>query len=272
MMDISQERIPSIRPLNNYVLVEPIVRTDEVEYKTLKLYFDNRFDRAQYQPVVCRVMACCKHIIYDPVKIRKSTPVIDQITKQKRTDVSWEPRYPNTMPWKTKKKVKYDDICWINYYPIVRAEDEHDETVIVYSGKKKYYLIHYSEIYCVKRKDDVIMLNGWILVQPIKSEKILREESLKKLGIVFPTQPKEQSLDKYGIVKYIGEPIEEYEDEYFCGGDDDLVQVGDTVRFAMEYNRRLEQSPVFRWFSGDELIVTRRRNLLGICQMAKVMS
>ena len=91
-MIIPPERIHGLRPVNNYVIVEPIVRTDEINYKTLKLWFDNTVHREQYQPVVCRVISIARKIIYDPVKVQKI---------ESDGSMSWVPRYENTMPWKT---------------------------------------------------------------------------------------------------------------------------------------------------------------------------
>jgi len=255
-MRVEPEYIQNIRPFANYVLVEPIVKTDEIEFGKLKLMFDNAFHREKYQPIVCRVVSIAKKLIYDPTKIP---------TVERDGSSSWRPRYENTMPWKIEKQVKCEDVVWINYYPIVRAEDENDETVIVYSGDKKYYFIHYEDIYCVKRKNDVIMVNGYILVTPIPAEENKTVENLKKAGLFIPTET--QTIDKYGIVAKIGIPVEEYEDGELCGEDSDFIQEGDCVRFAMDFNRHLETSDLHKWFDGKDYIVSRRRNLLGICKM-----
>ena len=251
-------------PVNNYVLVEPIVKTDEIQYKSLNLKLDRRFDRSSYQPTVCRVVSVCKNLIYNPTKIKKANVVIDDVTRKPVVETSWEPQYENTMPWKTRKEIKCGDIVWVNYYPIVRAEDEQDDSVIIQNADMKCYLIHYSDIYCAKRADKIIMLNGYIMIEPVLPETNQREENLKKLGLWIPEQKKEETPDKYGIVRHIGYPCDEYEDGELCGEDDDFIQVGDTVRLSMQFNRRLEQSPLFRWFDGKEYIISRRRNLLAV--------
>jgi co-chaperonin GroES (HSP10) len=111
------------------------------------------------------------------------------------------------------------------------------------------------------------MLNGWVLCEPLPSEEEQVYESAKKSGLWVPEQ--KQVTDRYGIIRYLGEPCMEYEDGKECGEDSDYYQVGDSVMFSMDYNRRLEQSELHKWFDGKTYIVTRRRNLLGIVEFEK---
>lgn len=265
-MKIPDNSILFIRPVNNYVIVEPIVRTDEIVYKSLKLYFDNTMHREKHVPVVCQVVSVCSKLIYDPELIPHEKTVFDPAKRKWHTDVSWDQRCPESMPWKTEKLVKRGDLVWVNYYPIIRAMDDNDGTKIIYSDDKKYFMVHYSDIYCIKRKKEVIMLNGYCLVEPLEDEDTETMTRLKKLGLVPPVEEKDRP-DRFGIIRYMGKPNETYEDSVELGEDCDIFRINDVVRFQRDYNRHLEQSDHHHWFDGKTYICVQRRYLAAIVKL-----
>jgi hypothetical protein len=267
-MRIAPELLDCIKPAANYVILEPIVKPDEIQYKSISLYLDTSFERTKYMPVVCRVVAICKNLVYDVRKVYKTNIAYDEVKKEYVRESEWVPKFPNTMPWDVRKQVKHDDIVFVNYYPLVRAFDANDPEVLIYSGDKTYFMLHYSDLYCVKNEDDVTMLNGFILLEPLPEEEDRRVSELKKLGLWLPE--KENERDRYAIIRYLGEPCMAYEDEKECGCDDDYYQLNDTVMMAMEYNRRLIQSEHHvNWFGKKNMMVSRRRNLIGIVEFEK---
>jgi len=263
-MNITYYELTNLKTLKNYVLTEPIVDTSEVVVGDKKLYIDTSYRPELFQPLIHKVISVPKKLIYG-----KKTEMVNigGNRSEQKTDGSWfnykydeyitrkEP-IPNSMPWKTDMLLKKGDIVWLGYFSILRAPAENRE--IVCEGKK-YYLIPYQDIYLKKTDDSVTMLNGWILLAPIKMDDEAIVSRLRNLGILLPSFAKES--DKFAEVRYVGLPVEEYIESH--KHDTDEISVGDTVRLNWAANRRLE-CETHKFFSQEELIVSRRTNIAGV--------
>lgn len=104
------------------------------------------------------------------------------------------------------------------------------------------------------------MLNGWVLVEPIKTDDT--ELKMKSIGLTLPDVT--EKPERYGIVKHLSLPITEYLlDEYPPDTDD--ISVGDVVRLKYDANPKILGTKNNAYFNSDEpLIVTRRPYILGI--------
>lgn len=90
-------------------------------------------------------------------------------------------------------------------------------------GKRKFLFIRYDEIYVLLRGNEIIPINGWLLVAP-------KEEKLPETRLVIPEMVKGRKSVNSGIVKYAGAPAEYYSHDKKIGVDQD-IQVGDEVTF-----------------------------------------
>lgn len=262
-MNLTQGELLSFVPYKNLVLCESVVSPGEVDLGGVKITIDTTFNPSMFQPIIQKVLATPKRLVYG----KKQEDVnIGGNQSSQNVDGSWnnirheewfkrdEP-IPNSMPWKTTMQVKRDDIVWVGYFSIIKAEAEH--RLIICEGKK-YYLIPYQDIYLKKNGDSVTMLNGWLLLEPLKPKDEEIVQRLLDKGIVIPKFTKEG--DKYAIVRYMGEPVDEYLEP--TKHDTDEIALNDTVLMSWMANRRLEQSSKF--FDQKEYIVSRRTNICAI--------
>lgn len=252
--------------MRNCVLLEPIVMPKTFKHGSLEL-IDPVWDKRamENQPVIHRVVEVPKLLTYgtrrELVTVHHHERHIDRhindasIEEKRWTDVA----KPNSMPWKPEKKmpIKSGDIVWTGYLTIVTAEQEH--RVIECDGKK-YYLVPFDRIYLKLSKGKIRLINGWVLVAPIATNDDANR--MKKMGLVLPDVAEQP--EKYGVVRYISEPITEYlMNEYPPDTDD--ISVGDIVRLKYEANPKIMGIQNNDYFQSDEpLIITRRPYILGI--------
>jgi hypothetical protein len=84
--------------------------------------------------------------------------------------VFFDPRYPNSNSYATEMEVKEGDEIIINLSESLNT--------FVYSFKDKvYHTIKYDSIVCALRDGDIILVNGYVLIEPIKkSRKVIEHE------------------------------------------------------------------------------------------------
>lgn len=267
--------LKSMRPLNNYVVLKPEIDTSKFKYGSVEFFLpismsDGKpYDAHTSQPIVCSVVSTPRRLIYGKHDVFwESIEELELSLEQKlylhkirkeakfsETTIVKVP-IPGSMRFKTTVQVKEGDIVWVNASALMRAEKN---TMTIICEKKLYYIIQYEDLYLKKSGKKVKMLNGWVLVEPIKeTDRIIRRA--KKSGLIIPKMNKKHIIDRLGIVKYIGDPVEYlFDDQY----DHPEIKKGDTVMFQWKTNRRLE--PGAKFFAKDQdLIVTRRCNLMAI--------
>ena len=262
-MEISYGELLSLTPYKNCVLCESVIDPSEVDLGGVKLTIDTTFNPSMFQPIIQKVIATPKSLIYgkqtEAVNIggNQSSQNVDGSWKNERREewVQREEPIANSMPWKTTMQLKRGDVIWVGYFSIIKAEAEH--RLILCEGRK-YYLIPYQDIYLKKNGSGVTMLNGWLLLEPLVEKDAEIIQRLKDKGIVIPKYHKEG--DKYAIVRYIGEPVDEYLEP--SKYDTDEISLNDTVLMAWTANRRLEQSSKF--FDQKEYIVSRRTSICAV--------
>jgi hypothetical protein len=260
------DHIGLYKPMRNCVLLEPIVHHNTFVKGELKLV-NPIWDKTamENQPVIHRVIETPKVLTYGTTKElvvvhRHERHVDPHINNASREERQWRdiPK-PNSMPWKPPEKmpIKSGDIVWTGYLTIVTAEQEN--RVITVDGKK-YYLVPFDRIYLKHTNRGIQMLNGWVLVEPIKTDDT--RDRLKKLNIIMPDVT--EKPEKYGTVRHIAPPVEEYlMNEYPPDTDD--ISVGDVVRLKFDANPKILGTKDNAYFNSEEpLIVTRRPYILGI--------
>jgi co-chaperonin GroES (HSP10) len=154
----------------------------------------------------------------------------------------------NSMDWETEMELQVGDMVW---YGIMES---YNATTILCEGKL-YKFISYADCSVAKRGDKVIVLNGMVLIQPLKKQK------LSELDVLS-----EQELDlTRGKVCFIGQPNKRYKQPSYV--DHEELNVGDEVIFAPKaYPTLLERKKFMATFDGDELYycVPRRKIALSI--------
>jgi hypothetical protein len=166
----------------------------------------------------------------------------------------FNPDDENGMPWECDMEIGEDDIVFFSAL-------ESKNAVEIECESKVYKSIPYQDCYCAKREiwvdkwtqkkeTIVIMLNGFILCEPVYLENV------SALDVIS-----QDKIDKSrGIVRFIGEPVKRYIREQYTDIAD--IQVGDLVQFDPQSPLYyLERNKFTSVFNDDKLyfVVQRRR-------------
>lgn len=276
-MKLSQQDISKHRPANNYVLLKPAIDTSKFKYGSAEFYAPlsladgKTYDAFSTAPVVCTLIATPKRLVFDTQKVLYTAhrdkdlhpDKVKELARQGKptfyTESEWiEGVGVSSMTWKTKMELKAGDIVWCSRNAMANAEKVGNT---IEADGELYHLIQYSEIYLVKKGDNIKMLNGYILCSPVPADETETERKLKALGLESGITEKKVK-DKVAVVRYVGDSV-----EYIFHNRDRFdfpeVKVGDTVLLAWQSNRRLEND-LYKFFSQEELIVSRRCNIAAV--------
>ncbi len=172
------------------VLVKPVGDTSMVIVHGKEVYIDTSFQPEKHTITCGEVVS-----------------VSDRIDDSLQTDI----------------EVKVGDIVFCHYLSLFNAI--RDDKYIVMDGNI-HYPINYGSLYCAKRNGEVICLNGYILVKPIKR---YNEE---KIGNVYlPDSMLKQETASRGIVSYIGNPLR---------GETNYCKVGEEVIFRKSSSVKMQ--------------------------------
>ena len=100
--------------------------------------------------------------------------------------------------WETEMQLKVGDKVWVNYLSIIKGER-------VQVGGEVYVLVPYEKIILTKRGDDLVMLNGYVLIEPVLEET-------QQSGIIILLKQAKQASQR-GYVRHMGIPNKRYTDE-----------------------------------------------------------
>ena len=184
---------------NNYVAILPdanITKDGDIE-----LY--DSFEPAKHWAVKGRVVALPEMLICYAEEIARMrelqqgarNPILQKDIQEM---TRWSLEYDTDMELQIGDEVMFR---YINRIAVV--EDEmvfgRDEM-----GERGIMLVSYDELYLAIRGDEVILLNGWILVEPVD----YTEDELIEMGGGFEKWVKSRERPGAGIVRMVGTPIE----------------------------------------------------------------
>lgn len=148
----------------------------------------------------------------------------------------------DSMLWKTDIEVDVGDEVLFDYLESLNC-------TMIEVGEDVYRIFPYQALWVARRNDELIPLNGYCLVAPLKREK------LSDLDI-----SDEYDLTR-GVVRYLGKPNAAY---IAAQDNDDVdVSVGDIVTFSWRYVRHpvfLERQKWMAQFSDEPLLRVQRRD------------
>ena len=265
MRIVSREELSVFKPTTNTVLLRNILPTNETGKS--KLYIAGNFHPEYHQSVVNEVVSVPKFLTYGRKKIFNEMELYwdakaDGGIGHYRTEQVACHRTIG-MPWLTKMEVKRGDVVWVSAQTM-KTLNEHGDYLLCEG--EKYFIFPYHNIYLKKEGDDICMLNGWVLIEPI-IEKSDTEEQAERIGLIYQDKSREHyeaPKDNRGIVRYMGLPITEYEDGEAAGVDDPDIPIDSVVIMKWGINRRLEHE--YHSLFSKPYIVSRRRNICAIIQ------
>lgn len=185
-----------IKMINNMVAIKPFP-ADEIRLKSgEKLYLSIQFEEYLNAKTAGEVVAV-------PDKLNYNT----------------DPDGYNSMPWITDMELKVGDVVIYNYLAIKNS---------LHMGQfidNNVVCIPYDKIYVAIRNNEVICINGNLLVEP--------EEELIETFLEVPENAKTKSK-QLGIVRYAGKPNRGYRIEQLQlghTGPDSAVEVNSRILF-----------------------------------------
>jgi len=175
------------KTINNKVFVKLPIENDKIKTKSgAVIYIDTSFEQEKHTDIICEV-----------------------ITPPEKFDyvVGGEKRH-----WNTEIEIKQGDVVWTNY---IMIRSNLETGAYIKEGDDIYMFIDYDTLVLAKREDEIIMLNGFCLVEPV-------EEDVKSNLLL-------NKKKKYGKIVKLANPNKEYKNKALT--DNVNVKVGDIISF-----------------------------------------
>lgn len=156
---------------NNWCLIKPGRGSHEYISSTGQVfYIDVKFEKEKHVPVYGTVYQAPEEFVFT-----KNDPLGSE--------------------WKTTIEIIKGDTVYFHFVAALNAIDEKQKRSVVVDGEL-LFLIPYTSLFAVKRGNDIIPLNGLVLLEPVT-------EKQKFTG-------KEISNTRLGLVRYVGSDILDY--------------------------------------------------------------
>jgi co-chaperonin GroES (HSP10) len=168
----------------------------------------------------------------------------------------YDPKNPSSALYKVPIEVKVGDRIIFDY----KAEDTLRKDFAPING---CYPLRYDSIYVAIRGQEVIPVNGIVIVEADDATVDEQVQAVLKAGLETTLDIKSMKSKQYGTIRYIGSPVEQYAqafDQDFYEPDADL-KVGDRIHFDSRYAIEL-QYPLHQILDkGRTLYRLRRKNI-----------
>jgi hypothetical protein len=190
--------------LFNNVLIKFDEEPEEIEVSGVKLKLDTSFNKMQHQVTTGMVMGLPHRLYFDRTNVVKSVEY----------DVDME--------------LEIGDRVIMSYLSYGEA--------IKNASVDECHYVRYDEILVAMRGDQVIPLNGLVLIEPINMTESNEVKEVSKF-LILPDYVKIQKSETRGIVRYKGKPVKRYLLDRFdtIYESEDDIQVGDYVYFSPNY-------------------------------------
>lgn len=147
----------------------------------------------------------------------------------------------------TEMEVKVGDRIFFHYLCILNCIRDRK---FVVCDDVPYFMVSYGSTYVSKRNEEVIPLNGYLLVEPVSDGVEERVD-----GLYMPASMLNNNHKTSGIVKHVGKPLI---------GEKNLAKPGDRIVFTKAANVPL-QYELHNNFSGNQTFYRmRNENVLAI--------
>jgi len=190
--------------LFNNVLIKFDDEPEEIEVSGVKLKIDTTYNKMQHQVTTGTVMGLPQRLYFD------------------RTDVVKSVEYDVDMELEVGDRVI---MSYLSYGEAIKN-----------ASVDECHYVRYDEILVAMRGDQVIPLNGLVLIEPINMTDSNEVKEVSKF-LLLPDYVKIQKSETRGIVRYKGKAVKRYVLDRFdtIYESDDDVQVGDYVYFSPNY-------------------------------------
>jgi co-chaperonin GroES (HSP10) len=208
-MKLSKQEFESLRPFANHVVVKPDRLNDEcIIGNDIKLYLDATWADGEHVCVTGEIVKVPAEL----TMMKHGIPLMDWVTD---------------MQLCVGDKVWYDFVAAKNCF----EQERNKDTRFIDVDGEIYIVLKYQDFFLTKRGEETIMLNGYILAEPVDEEL--------KTTIELPEHLKKKDSAKYAKVVTIGKGNTRYLDERIPP-DSNEIGVGDFITFVPYANIELE--------------------------------
>ena len=206
------------------------------DFRMMYNYVIVEFDPKQCEQTPSGIYTPLKSVDHDVAV--DFVPRIGTVVKLPKTLYYDRKNYATSMRWKTTIELQPGDTVWMNHSTAYDYQFTHKD--------KLYKCIHYEDIVCAKRGQEVIMCNGYILCRPYY---------ITKKALLF--EKKEYEVNQ-AIIEHMGSINTEYQN--FKRKDSESLHVGDMVLFDKKDVGKVRylESDYFLKFDGKPHIVVQR--------------
>lgn len=198
-MRVSKKEFKNLTLTGNYILVRPDPGNDKVILKSgVVLFLDTSFQK-EHHAVTCGTV----------IKIPKALTY-------------FQDNGLFNLDYFTTQELKMGDRIIFHY---LQASENIKQSRYIECDGEVFFLIHYDKIFCALRGDDVVPINGNVIVEAEK-EKVEFSS-----GLIVPDIMRGRKSETIGTIRYIGTPLAGYNDYQNWGPDKDELKVGDRVLF-----------------------------------------
>lgn len=162
----STTQIRSMKLVPNRVLIKPTLSQNHLSIAGMSLQVDKRFANEKHACVTGTIVNFSPYLFHEK------------------------------MPWHTQLEIAVGDFCIYSYESAMYAIDPLHGRIFEDEKGEIYYLIDYEDIFTVRRGEQIIPVNGYILVSPV-SETLQTNFSI-------PSHLASSESTRYGIVEYVG--------------------------------------------------------------------
>jgi len=195
------------------------------------------------------VVAVPKKLIYKqtaPSVVGKPTPHYSMLAAD---------LYPESVTFDVDMEVKVGDTIYFHY--LTKQNCEQDSRVITDEYGDKLYLVKYDSCFVVKRKEEIIPINGYVI-----AERITFTEKFDKIEL--PEWLKNKDSVKYAKIKYVGTPVRGYRTEHNVCEQNIEIEEGDVVVYDKNSDIPLQYSFHNNLENDSEYIRMQRRDMSAI--------
>lgn len=231
---LTKEEFSRLRVPQNNVIIRPDKGNDEITMPSgVKLYIDTSFEPEKHAGVVGEVMAVPERLRYQP------------------------DRGMTTLQYDVDMELKVGDKAFYHY---LIPENCMNSTKYLEVEGEVYLIVPYDEIFLAERGEEVIMVNGWILAEPIL------EDTFKSDILILPEISTKVASTKEATVAFVGKPVRRYLHDKTMDETTSEVNPGDKIMYLPNSDIPLEYG-LHASFRGKKVFYRmQRKDILGILE------
>jgi co-chaperonin GroES (HSP10) len=225
IIEKKEDSLDSVTLMRNRVLVLPNPENDHINIGGERMFLDTSFEKEKH--------------------------AISSGTVVKTAPLYYSHKDPESLDYDVEMELREGDTVIFHFNALARAQKNG---YTIYIGGTKYYSLPYGSLFVARRDGDIIPLNGYVFVSPVKEEVVMPE------GLIAPDMVKDLVSMTKGVVAHKGCLVNDYR-MYDGYGDVEEVEIGDIVCFRkteavlVEYDMHSDLPPLYR---------IHRKNILAV--------